>query len=152
MVDGDGTAAALTPADRANGDEQLSKLAELSRAMVRLYKEQFGRGPTRAHASWGGQDTLLIVLEDSLTPAEKNLRDLGEHQRLRELRMFFQYASMEEFCEPIERITGQKVRSFISGIDTDTDVSVETFILHPKGSDALSRTETHGARPMRSST
>ena len=78
---------------RTDGDEQLSKLAEVSRAMVRLYKDQFGRGPTRARASWAGQDTLVVVLEDSLTPAEKNLRELGEHQRLRELRTFLQYAS-----------------------------------------------------------
>lgn len=122
-------------------EEQLSKLAEVSRAMVRIYKDQFGRGPTRARASWAGQDTLVVLLEDSLTQAEKNLRELGEHQRLRELRMFFQYASMEEFCEPIERVTGQKVRSFISGIDTVTDVSIETFVLYPKGSDGPSRTE-----------
>ena len=117
---------------RTDGDEQLSKLAEVSRAMVRLYKDQFGRGPTRARASWAGQDTLVVVLEDSLTPAEKNLRELGEHQRLRELRTFLQYASDKEFCEPIERITGQRVRSFVSGIDTDQDISIEAFVLHPK--------------------
>lgn len=130
--DGAGRTSTVAP-PRVEGEEQLSKLAEASRAMVRLYKEQFGRGPTRARASWAGQDTLVIVLEDSLTPAEKNLRELGEHQRLRELRMFLQYASEREFCEPIERITGQRVRSFVSGIDTDQDISVETFVLHPAG-------------------
>jgi uncharacterized protein YbcI len=116
----------------ADAEEPLSKLAEISRAMVRLYKDQFGRGPTRARASWAGQDTLVIVLEDSLTPAEKNLRELGEDQRLRELRMFLQHASEKEFCEPIERITGQRVRSFVSGIDTTEDISIETFVLQPR--------------------
>ncbi len=124
--DGNRTVASEPPSEAG-----LSKLAEISRAMVKVYKEQFGRGPTKSRTSWAGPDTLLCVLEDSLTPAEKNLRDRGEHQRLRELRMFIQYGSSEEFCAPIERITGQRVRSFISGIDTATDVSIEAFILEP---------------------
>jgi hypothetical protein len=67
---------------------------------------------------------------------------MGEHERLRETRMFFQYASVREFCEPVERLTGRTVRAFISGIDTEVDgLAVETFILHPPGSDPPSRTE-----------
>jgi hypothetical protein len=67
---------------------------------------------------------------------------MGEHERLRETRMFFQYASVPEFCEPVERITGRKVRAFISGTDTHVDgVSVESFILHPEGYVGGSRAE-----------
>ena len=59
---------------------------------------------------------------------------MGEHQRLRDIRTFFQYATVEEFCEPIERLTGRKVRAFISGIDTEVEgLSTEMFVLHPKG-------------------
>jgi hypothetical protein len=68
-------------------------------------------------------------------------RKLGEHQRLRDTRMFFQYATVKGFVEPVERITGRTVRSFISGIDTEEDVSVEVFVLYPPGSDAPSRAE-----------
>jgi hypothetical protein len=47
---------------------------------------------------------------------------------------------VREFCEPIERITGRKVRAFISGIDTEADgLSVETFVLHPEGYTGPSR-------------
>jgi uncharacterized protein YbcI len=110
--------------------------------MVRLYKEQFGRGPTRVRTYWCGDDIVTTVLEDTLAPAERNLLRLGEHQRLRETRLFFQYATVREFCEPVERITGRTVRSFISGIDTEADgLSIESFILHPAGSDAPSRIE-----------
>lgn len=42
---------------------------------------------------------------------------MGEHQRLRDTRMFFQYATVREFCEPVERLTGRKNRSIVSGID-----------------------------------
>jgi hypothetical protein len=56
--------------------------------------------------------------------------------------MFFQYATLEEFCEPVERLTGRKVRAFISGIDSEVDgVSVELFLLHPEGYDGPSRIE-----------
>jgi hypothetical protein len=56
--------------------------------------------------------------------------------------MFFQYASLREFCEPVERLTGRTVKAFVSGIDTAVDgLSIETFVLHPEGSDAASRTE-----------
>jgi len=114
-------------------------LAEISNEMVRLYKDYFGRGPTKARTSWAGADTVVCILEDTLAPAERNLAEMGEHHRLRDTRMFFQYATVREFCEPVEQITGRRVRSFVSGVDTETDVSMETFILHPRGSDAPSR-------------
>src|SRR3954453_19785081 len=101
--------------------------------MVRLYKEQFGRGPTSVRTDWCNPDVILVVLEGTLTPAERHLVTMGEHQRLRESRMFFQYATVREFCEPVERLTGRRVRAFISGIDTVVDgLSIETFVLHPE--------------------
>ena len=108
----------------ANGQ---SMLAAVSNQMVHLYKEQFGRGPTRARTDWAGDDALLCTLQDSLTPAERNLVRMGEQQRLRDTRMFFQYASEQEFRETVERIVGRKVHAFVSGIDTNVDVSSEVF-------------------------
>jgi uncharacterized protein YbcI len=115
-------------------------LKEISNTMVRLYKEQFGRGPTQARTFWTGPDVITVLLEDTLTPAERNLTRMGEHERLREMRMFFQYASVREFCEPIEQITGRKVRAFLSSTDSEVDgLSAETFVLHPKGYTGPSR-------------
>ena len=115
-------------------------LMEISNAVVRLYKEQFGRGPTAARTHWCGNDVLTVLLEDTLTPAERNMVAMGEHQRLRDLRIFFQYATVREFCEPIELITGRKVRAFLSAIDTEADgMCLETFVLHPDGYDGPSR-------------
>jgi uncharacterized protein YbcI len=126
----------------AQGDPRTSILADVSREMVRLYKDQFGRGPTKARTDWAGPDVLITVLEDTLTPAERNLTRLGEHQRVRDMRTFFQYATVPDFCEPVERLTGRRVRSFLSAIDTKVEgLAMETFILHPEGSDAISRIE-----------
>jgi uncharacterized protein YbcI len=99
--------------------------------MVRIYKEQFGRGPTKAHSVYATQDLLISTLENSLTPAERRMAELGEHQRLRDTRMFFQYATEKEFVATVERLTGRRVRAFVSGIDTDQDVSCEVFYLEP---------------------
>ena len=134
----------LTPTAHGGGDDtdRRSMLAAISNEMVHLYKEQFGRGPTRARTHWAGPDVVTVVLEDTLTPAERNLVKMGEHQRLRDTRMFFQYATVTEFCEPVERLTGRKVRAFISGIDTEAGgLSTELFVLHPEGYTGPSRLE-----------
>jgi uncharacterized protein YbcI len=108
------------------------QLAELSRAMVRIYKEQFGRGPTKAHTVYATNDLLISTLEYSLTPAERAMLDLDEHQRVREIRMFFQHAAEQEFVDTVEQITGRRVRAFVSGMDTHQDTSTEVFYLKPE--------------------
>lgn len=110
-------------------------LSRLSTAMVALYKEQFGRGPQHTRSNWAGPDTLLCQLWSTLTPAERSLAAMGEHQRLRETRMMFQHASEAELRGTVERIFGRSVRAFISGMDTYQDVAVEVFILEPVAPD-----------------
>jgi len=112
-------------------DRQGLELQELTNVMVRLYKELFGRGPTKARTDYANPNTLLVTIENSLTPAERNMLELDEHQRVREIRMFFQHASDREFTDTVEQITGRKVRAFVSGIDTARDVSSEVFYLEP---------------------
>jgi uncharacterized protein YbcI len=114
-----------------HADRQGLELQELTNGMVRLYKELFGRGPTKARTNYAGPDTLVATIENSLTPAERNMLDLGEHQRVREIRMFFQHASDAEFTGMVEEITGRTVWAFVSGMDTDKDVSTEVFYLEP---------------------
>ena len=108
-------------------------LGDLSNEMVRLYKKVFGRGPTKVRSDYAGHDAILCTVEDSLTPAEQSMVELGEHARLRDTRMFFQYARADDFREVVERLTERRVRAFVSGIDTHTDVSSEVFYLEPEG-------------------
>jgi uncharacterized protein YbcI len=119
------------PESAETADYQTSVRAEISREMVRLYKEQFGRGPTKARTEFAGPDIVVCTLEDSFTPAEKRLAEMGEHQRLRDTRLYFQHATKEEFIGTVERIVNRKVRAFNSSLDTHTDVSVEVFHLVP---------------------
>lgn len=113
------------------GEQEHSQLSQLSNAMVALYKSRFGRGPTKAKTVYADSDTIVCTLRDSMTPAEQSLVAMGEHQRLRDVRMFFQYATEPEFIGAVEQITGRKVEAFVSGIDTSHDVSSEVFYLRP---------------------
>jgi uncharacterized protein YbcI len=110
-------------------------LSSISNDMVRIHKEQFGRGPTLARTSYVGPDTLVCILEDSLSPVERNLCALGQQSRVREIRLLFQYTEERKFIESVERHSGRKVRAFVSGIDVTNDVSSEVFMLEPAGED-----------------
>jgi uncharacterized protein YbcI len=107
-------------------------MVEISNAMVHLYKELFGRGPTKVRTSYAGPNLLVSTLENSLTRIEQTMADAGEHERLRDLRMHFQYLGEEDFVRAVEQITGRKVRAFVSGMDTRQDVASELFYLEPE--------------------
>jgi uncharacterized protein YbcI len=110
-------------------------LSSISNEMVRIHKEQFGRGPTMARTNYVGPDTIVSILEDSLSPVERNLCAMGQNSRVREIRLLFQYTEERKFVEAVERHTGRKVRAFVSGIDVEHDVSSEVFLLEPVGED-----------------
>ena len=89
-----------------------TELAQLSNAMVRLYKELFGRGPTKTKTSYAGPDLIVSTLENSLTQIERTMAAAGDHRRLRELRIDLQYTAEPDFVGAVEQITGRKVVSF----------------------------------------
>ncbi len=114
---------------------------EISNEMVRIYKDLFGRGPARAVTHFAGPDAIICSLERTFTAAEQSLVALGEHQRLRETRMFFQHARERDFREAVKRITGRTVTAFASGTDAAADVSCEIFFLEPVGGSAAGAVE-----------
>jgi uncharacterized protein YbcI len=117
-----------TPATQAG-----TALAAVSNAMVKLHKEQFGRGPTHARTDFAGRDTLVCTLENALLPAERAMVDMGEDQRVRESRTFLQAATERLFIEAVEDIIGRKVRAFASATDPGANVVFEVYALHAEG-------------------
>jgi uncharacterized protein YbcI len=126
MIDEDGQ-------QRRSGAQSVT--TELANALVALHKEQFGRGPTRASARFAGPDALLIVLEDALLPAERELVELGQSLRVVETRCAFQVATERRFVDIIEQITGRTVRSFAGGVDAPAGIAFEVCLLEPLPSD-----------------
>jgi uncharacterized protein YbcI len=106
-------------------------LLAFSNAMVKLHKEQFGRGPTHARSDFAGPDTLVCTLEDALLPAERTMVEMGEAQRVRESRTFLQVATADQFIATVEELFSRKVRAFASAIDPDPGVVWEIFTFQP---------------------
>ena len=120
--------------DPLTGDQQSAQwlLQDISNAMVALHKEQFGRGPTKAQSHLAGTDALVCIMDDALLPAERAMVEMGEQQRVRESRMFFQVATADTFIAAVERITGRTVRAFASATDPDRGVVMENFVFAPE--------------------
>ena len=102
--------------------------AAISREMVRLQAEYYGKGPTRAK-TYIVDDLVVVVLEETFTRAEKTLAERGEREAIQHIRRRFQQQMAESFTSVVEQATGRKVRVFLSETDIEQDVSVETFLL-----------------------
>ena len=113
------------------GAGSTSPLLEISNATVRIYKEMLGRGPTHARARFAGIDTLVVVLQDTMTVSERKLAALGEHDCLREQRLLVHRTVEDELREVVERILSRRTLALINGIDPRCDVAAEVFLLAP---------------------
>lgn len=106
-----------------------SSVLEIANAIVRLYKDTFGRGPTRSRAMFSGPDTLVVLLEDTLTVAERQLVSLGESARVREQRQVLNHALESAKRSEVQRILRRRVLSCVGGTDPGHDLAVEVFLL-----------------------
>jgi uncharacterized protein YbcI len=102
--------------------------AMISKEIVRLQAEYYGKGPTKAK-TYIVDDLVVVVLEESFTRAEKTLAERGEREAIQHIRRRFQQAMADSFTSVVEQATGRKVRAFLSETDIEQDVSVETFLL-----------------------
>jgi uncharacterized protein YbcI len=105
---------------------------EISTAMVRLFSEYYGRGPTRAR-TYINDDIVAVVLEETFTRAEQTLVERGEVEAIQHVRRRFQQQMRDEFTAVVEQSTGRKVRAFLSQTSLDPDISVELFLLAEEG-------------------
>src|SRR3954462_10907495 len=108
--------------------------ATISREIVRLQAEYYGKGPTRAK-TYIVEDLVVVVLEESFTRAEKTLAERGERDAIEHIRRRFQQQMADDFTSVVEQATGRKVRVFLSETNIDHDVSVETFLLADERAD-----------------
>jgi uncharacterized protein YbcI len=108
--------------------------ARISREVVRLQAEYYGKGPTKAK-TYIMDDLVVVVLEESFTRAEKTLAERGESEAIQHIRRRFQQQMAQDFTSVVEQATGRRVRAFLSDTDIAQDVSVETFLLADRRTD-----------------
>lgn len=104
----------------------------VSRGVVSVYKEEFGRGPTRARAFFN-DDVVTVVLEDSLTGVETSLVEHGEGDIVSRMRDGFQAAVCDRLVAIVEAETGREVKAFMSDHSVLPDYAVEIFVLGDSG-------------------
>ncbi len=106
-----------------------SVLAAVSRAMVQLHREQFGRGPTAAQSHFAGPDLLVCALRGALLPAELRMVELGQEEQVRASRLSFQASTADEFVALVEQILLRRVCGFASAVDARAGTVYEIFHL-----------------------
>jgi uncharacterized protein YbcI len=110
--------------------------AAISRAIVRIMSEYIGRGPTKARTSIR-DDTVVVLLQDILTKAERSLLDSGQVEFVLETRHRFQETMRKDFIAAVEMLTERKVIAFMSSNHVNPDMAAELFVLEPQGDSQL---------------
>jgi uncharacterized protein YbcI len=111
--------------------------SEIATGFVRLHSDYYGRGPTKAKVHADG-DVVVVVLEETFTPAERTLIERGQADGIQGIRRDFQQIMKDQFTALVEQATGREVISFTSDTDLENDIAVEVFVLGEDRTDMVS--------------
>ena len=104
------------------------RLAAVSSAIVHIFSECYGRGPTKAK-TYAFDDYVLCVLEDILTTVERTLVDKGQEALVRTVRLKFQEKVADRFKSAVAEAMGRPVIAYHSQITFHPAVGFEVFVL-----------------------
>src|SRR3712207_2336779 len=117
-------AAADETGPRAAGDIQKA----ISRRVVGLHKEFYGKGPEKAKTYYA-DDMVVVLMRGGFSKVEETLFAEGHGDAVIRQRMEFQEVMIDRFSEVIQDETGRSVVAFMSGSHQDPDILCEVFIL-----------------------
>lgn len=120
------------PTPPQSDPDQGSHVAAISREIVQIHSQFYGRGPTKAKTIWR-DEIIVCLLEEIFTKAEQLLVDHGRFEDVRSHRIAFQDEVGPLFRGSVEEATGRQVKSFLSQISEDGCAS-EVFVLGPSRS------------------
>ena len=102
--------------------------AAISNAVVRLLRENVGKGPNKARTIHN-EKIVLCVFENTMTKAEKTLATHGKEDYVLGMRHAFQHTMQKQLTSAVETLTGRKVLAFMSANHVDPDLAAEVFVL-----------------------
>ena len=105
-----------------------SPSARISTGTVQLFRRYTGRGPTQASTRIDG-DLAMVVLRNTLTPAERELVAVGHEADVLSMRSAAQQAMRNELVALVEEELGRKVEGFSSHNSVEPDLAIEVFVL-----------------------
>jgi uncharacterized protein YbcI len=120
-----------TSSDSSSRDDPGRVAAAISTAVVHVFAEHTGRGPTKARTTIDGT-TVLVILQDGMTKAEHSLVDAGKHAEVLQLRRSFQETMRSDLIAVVERLTASTVTAFMSANHIEPDTAAEIFLLDSK--------------------
>ena len=109
----------------------MEQLAAVSNAVVSIFSECYGRGPTKAK-SYAFDNYVVVVLEDLLTTVERTLVNNGESDLVRRVRLTFQEIEADRFKDAVAEAMDRKVLTYHSQIVFDPPMGFEFFVLEPE--------------------
>jgi uncharacterized protein YbcI len=107
------------------------QLAEVSNAIVGIFRECYGRGPTKAK-TYCFDNYVVTVLEDILTTVEETLVKNGEEHLVRKVRLTFQEQVKDRFIEAVSEVLGREVVTYHSQVTFHPPMGFEFFVLKPE--------------------
>jgi uncharacterized protein YbcI len=111
----------------AMDEGKLSMAQQVARAAGAYQQQRTGRAPKAVTVVLSG-DTLVITLQDALTPAEQELaRSPAGAAQVQEFHRQLFADSVAPLRQDIRRITGINVREAASEVDTTTGTVVHAF-------------------------
>jgi hypothetical protein len=104
--------------------------AEITKSLVSLWTQYAGNSPTRAQTEIRG-NVVTCVLVDAV--GDFNLSMIGPQagDTVRGVGQLTPAAYKREAVAAVVKATRQRVESFVSSHDRDTDVATEVFTLEP---------------------
>jgi uncharacterized protein YbcI len=111
-------------ASRVEGDTR----GNISRRIVQLHKEFYGKGPTRAKTYVNG-DLVVVLMRGGFTRVEETLLQEGRGDSVVQQRADFQDVMVDRFKVVVEEETGRKVVAMMSGSHQHPDLLGEVFVL-----------------------
>ena len=127
---------AADPTPVASAEQKGELLSAVTRELIRLHKQYYGRGATRAKAIFAHPNLLLVEMEDVFLTMEHTMVEKGQREFVREARRTFQSAMRDEFISAIEHLVGRRVQGYESVTFTAPDRLLEIFYLDPATEEA----------------
>jgi uncharacterized protein YbcI len=104
--------------------------AKISRQIVSLHKEFFGRGPVRAK-TYIHQDSVLVLMFQGHTASEQTMLEGGGRRAVAQTRVDISETMRARFIEVVQDMTGRAVVGFMSSSQQDPDLLSHVYVLEP---------------------
>jgi uncharacterized protein YbcI len=104
--------------------------AEITRSLASLWTHYAGKAPTAARTEIRG-NVVTCMLVDAVGNYNRSMAAPQTRDTVRGAGKLTPSAYRREAVAAVVRLTRQRVASFISSHDRDTDVATEVFILEP---------------------